>query len=80
MAPMGQTPLKTANDKWPRQRALEYREQRLRPNDEHQEELPEELGVDNPTPYDRKEECREWHVSNDMWMCAISSGISLARC
>jgi hypothetical protein len=40
----------------------------LRPNDEHQEELPEETEVYNPMPYDRKEECREWHVerSGDM--------------
>jgi hypothetical protein len=67
---MGSAPLKILSDKWSRQRALDYREQRLRSNDEHQEEL-EEVDVDNPalheleevaTPYDRKEECREWYV------------------
>jgi hypothetical protein len=56
--------LKIANDKWSRRRALKYREQRLRcSNDEHQPyELPEEVDDDNPTPYERKEDCREWYV------------------
>jgi hypothetical protein len=61
---MEREPLKIANDKWSRRRALKYREQRLRcSNDEHQPyEFPEEVDDGNPTPYERKGDCREWYV------------------